>query len=190
MNLKYPLILASKSPRRQEILQKAGIAFSVQSKDTDEGFPASMPVEKVARFLAEKKAEAFLQELNEQIVLTADTTVLVDKQILNKPSDAAEAADMLQMLSGRSHRVISGACLLHGEQKISFDDTTEVFFRPLSRKEISHYIEHYQPFDKAGSYGIQEWIGLIGIEKIVGSYFTVMGLPIHKVYEQLKAFQH
>lgn len=188
MNLKYPLILASKSPRRQEILQKAGIAFSLQSKDTDEDFPASMPVENVARFLAEKKAEAFRQDLNGQIVLTADTTVLIDKQILNKPADAAEATDMLHLLSGRSHRVISGACLLHESRKISFDDTTEVFFRQLSHKEIDHYIKNYQPFDKAGSYGIQEWIGLVGIEKIVGSYFTVMGLPIHKVYKQLKSF--
>lgn len=190
MNLKYPLILASKSPRRQELLQQAGIAFTVKTKDTEEDFSASHPVTDVARYLAEKKAAAFLDDphFREHIVLTADTTVLVDQQILNKPADAREAQEMLEMLSGRSHQVISGVGLLYKQQLISFDDRTEVYFRKLRASEIAYYIEHYKPFDKAGAYGIQEWIGLVGIEKIIGSYYTVMGLPVHKVYRELEKF--
>lgn len=189
MNLKYPLILASKSPRRQELLRQAGIPFQVQTKDTEENYPVDLPPEQVARYLAEKKADAFRNELENQLVLTADTTVLIDQQILNKPASPEEAAKMLRMISGRSHKVVSGVCLLHESRKISFDDTTDVFFRQLSDKEIYFYIENYKPFDKAGSYGIQEWIGLIGVEKIIGSYFTVMGLPIHKIYHYLKDFK-
>lgn len=188
MNLKYPLILASKSPRRQELLRQTGIPFSVQTKDTDEDFSADMPVNMVARYLAEKKAEAFRYESSNQLILTADTTVLVDDLILNKPACEKEATEMLRMLSGRSHRVISGVCLLVDQEQMSFDDTTEVFFRQLTTKEIAHYIQTYQPFDKAGGYGIQEWIGLIGIEKIIGSYYTVMGLPVHRVYQALQPF--
>lgn len=188
MNLKYPLILASKSPRRQELLHQAGIPFIVQTKDTDEDFAPAMPVDKVARYLAEKKAAAFREESNSHLILTADTTVLVDDLILNKPADAAEAAAMLQRLSGRSHRVVSGVCLLASGEQISFDDTTEVFFRKLTKWETDHYIETYQPFDKAGAYGIQEWIGMVGIEKIIGSYYTVMGLPVHKVYQALQRY--
>lgn len=189
MNLKYPLILASKSPRRQELLRQAGFSFQVQSKETDESFPAAIPVQQVARYLAEKKADAFQQESLGQLVLTADTTVVVDSGILNKPANQREATEMLRMLSGRSHRVISGVSILHNNRKTSFDDHTEVWFRALLEEEIRFYIDHYQPFDKAGSYGIQEWIGLVGIEKIIGSYFTVMGLPVHKVYRHLKAFE-
>lgn len=189
MNLKYPLILASKSPRRQDLLRQAGISFSIQTKDTDEDFPADMPIDMVASFLATKKAEAFRDLSEDHIILTADTTVVVDKKVLNKPADAKEAAEMLRMLSGRSHRVISGACLLHSQHGISFDDTTEVFFRQLTNLEIDYYIQEYRPFDKAGSYGIQEWIGLIGIEKIIGSFYTVMGLPVHKVYHHLQKFR-
>lgn len=189
MNLKYPLILASKSPRRQELLRQAGFEFTVQSKNTSEDFAADMPVEQVARYLAEKKAAAFRSESSNHIILTADTTVLLDDRILNKPADAAEASDMLRMLSGRSHKVISGCCLLAGPQQISFDDTTEVYFRQLTHAEISYYIQQYQPFDKAGSYGIQEWIGLVAIGKIIGSFYTVMGLPVHKVYQELQQFQ-
>jgi septum formation protein len=188
MNLKYPLILASKSPRRQELLRLAGIPFTVQTKDTEEHFSAELPVTEVARFLAEIKAEAFRGSYTDHLILTADTTVLLDKRIMNKPADAFEAAEMLRALSGRSHKVISGVCLLHNQERISFDDSTEVFFRKLSNSEIHHYIQHYQPFDKAGAYGIQEWIGLIGIDKIIGSHYTVMGLPVHRVYEQLQQF--
>ncbi len=189
MNLRYPLILASKSPRRQELLHQAGFSFQVKTKETDESFPADMPAEEVARYLAEKKAAAFKEELRDELLLTADTTVLVDQQVLNKPASAGEAADMLKMLSGRSHKVVSGACLLHNKQMHSFTDCTEVFFRKISEEEINYYIETYQPYDKAGSYGIQEWIGLVAIEKITGSYYTVMGLPIHLVYRHLQDYQ-
>ena len=189
MNLKYPLILASKSPRRQELLQLAGFRFQVQSKETNEDFPDTIPSESVARYLSEKKAEAFLDEIKgDQILLCADTTVLVDSEILGKPENAEEAFRMIEKLSGRSHRVISGACILHRGKKQSFDDYTEVFFRPLTKQEIQYYVENYKPYDKAGAYGIQEWIGMIGIEKIIGSYYTVMGLPIHKVYHHLAPF--
>lgn len=191
MNLKYPLILASKSPRRQELLQLAGFRFLVQTKETDEDFPDTIPAESVARFLAEKKALAFVEELKEdQLLLSADTTVIVDSEILGKPANADEAIEMIEKLSGRSHKVISGACLLHRKKFISFDDTTEVFFRQLTKQEIHYYVENYKPYDKAGAYGIQEWIGMIGIEKIIGSYYTVMGLPIHKVYQHLDPYQN
>lgn len=190
MNLKYPLILASKSPRRQELLKNAGFSFSVQTKETNEEFPVEMPPAEVAGFLAEKKAAAFLDEIAEDhLLLTSDTTVIVDRTILNKPQDKAEAISMLKMLSGRSHFVNSAVCLLHNKKTISFDDTTEVFFRSLSEQEILYYVDHYQPFDKAGAYGIQEWIGMIGIEKMIGSFYTVMGLPIHKVYQQLEQYR-
>lgn len=188
MNLRYPLILASKSPRRQELLQQAGFSFQVQSRDTDESFPAAMAPEKVARYLAEKKAAAFSGTVEQELVLTADTTVLVGDQILNKPANREEARAMLQMLSGRSHQVISGACLLHQGESISFDDRTEVHFREIREEEINYYIDTYQPYDKAGAYGIQEWIGLVAIERIEGSFYTVMGLPIHQVYQQLQKF--
>lgn len=188
MNLKFPLILASKSPRRQELLKQAGFSFSVQTKDTDEDFPASLPPEQVARFLAEKKADAFKNELENEILIAADTTVLAGNQLLNKPSSPEEASQMLHLLSGRSHKVISGVCLLHQNSLCSFDDTTEVCFRKLTEKEIDFYIREYKPFDKAGAYGIQEWIGLTGIEKIRGSYYNVMGLPVHMVYNRLQEF--
>lgn len=186
MNLKYPLILASKSPRRQELLRQAGFEFSVQTKETNEEYPDDMAAVSVARYLAEKKAAAFLHEVDENtILLTSDTTVVVDEQVLGKPQNASEATDMLRMLSGRSHRVMSAASLLHQKNIISFEDSTEVFFRTLRESEISYYIENFEPYDKAGGYGIQEWIGMIGIEKIIGSYYTVMGLPIQKVYMHL-----
>jgi septum formation protein len=190
MNLPYPIILASNSPRRQELLRNAGISFSVRVKETDEQFPATMPVVEVARFLADKKAEAFRDELMDELIITADTTVVLRDEVLNKPANANEAASMLQRLSGTSHKVITGVCLLHRKQKVSFDDTTVVYFRQLEKEEIDYYIAHYKPFDKAGSYGIQEWIGMIGIEKIEGSYYNVMGLPVEKLYNYLKQLKH
>lgn len=188
MNLKFPLILASKSARRQELLRQAGFSFTVQTKETDESFPATMQAEKVARFLAEKKAAAFKEGLESELLLTADTTVIVDGHILNKPADREEAISMLRRLSGRSHQVVSGACLLHKAQLKSFDDMTEVHFREISEQEIMYYTDTYQPYDKAGAYGIQEWIGLVAVEKITGSFYTVMGLPVHEVYRHLKEY--
>ncbi|WP_017729913.1 Maf family nucleotide pyrophosphatase [Nafulsella turpanensis] len=187
MNLLYPLILGSKSPRRQELLRQAGFSFMVESMDTDESYPADLPADAVAAYLAQKKAEAFAPKPG-QLLLTADTTVIVDEYILGKPADEKEAVQMLRQLSGRSHRVVSGICLRHPEGSITADDCTEVFFRQLKEEEITFYIRHFKPFDKAGAYGIQEWIGMIGIERIHGSYYTVMGLPLHRVYKELEAF--
>jgi septum formation protein len=180
------LILASQSPRRRQLLAEMGFNFSVQVKNTDETIPAHISVENVAAHLAEKKARAFEGELTEnQVILAADTVVVCNGNILNKPADESEAADMLQMLSGNIHQVITGVSLMTRQQIITRSDVATVYFRPLAPQEISHYIQHYQPFDKAGAYGIQEWIGMIGIHKIEGSFFTVMGLPTHLVYEMI-----
>jgi septum formation protein len=183
-----PLILASTSPRRQQLMRDAGYEFTVRSKNVAEDFPAMMPVAQVPEFLAEKKAEAFRQEIENELVVAADTVVIIDRQILNKPQDEAEAFAMLRQLSGRMHEVITGVCLLSAQKKILFSDRTEVYFKSLTDDEIQFYIRQYQPFDKAGAYGAQEWMGMVGVEKIVGSYFNVMGLPVHKVYEQLTKF--
>ena len=190
MNFPFPIILASNSPRRQELLRNAGVSFTVEVKETDEQFPPDLPAEEVAQYLAEQKATAFLSDPErwqpDTLIITADTTVVLDDEVLNKPADAREAFSMLRRLSGRSHKVITGVCMLHKGQKLSFDDTTTVFFKELTDEEINHYIQQYKPYDKAGSYGIQEWIGMIGIQKIEGSYYTVVGLPIQKVYAHLK----
>ena len=192
MNFPYPIILASNSPRRQELLRNLGISFSVRVKETDEYFPADMPAEEVAQYLAEQKASAFTEELQDEVIITADTTVVLEDNVLNKPADAEEAYQMLKRLSGKVHKVITGVCLLSNHEgealKTSFSDTTSVFFSQLTDDEIYYYIHHYRPFDKAGSDGIQEWIGMIGIEKIEGSYYNVMGLPVEKLYKQLKNF--
>ncbi|MES2731838.1 MAG: Maf family nucleotide pyrophosphatase [Bacteroidota bacterium] len=190
MNLKHPLILASNSPRRQQLLREMGIPFTVQVKDTPEDFPEDMPVAEVPGYLARKKATAFANDLSNAIILTADTVVIIDGKILNKPADAAEARYMLRTLSGRMHEVITGVCVLRGEQVQVFSDSVYVYFAALSDEEIGYYITHHRPFDKAGAYGAQDWLGLVGIERIEGSYFTVMGLPTHKVYAALREFSH
>jgi septum formation protein len=188
MNLKYPLVLASNSPRRQQLLTQSGFVFSVKTKDTPEDFPSAMPAEEVPVHLAQRKAAAVLNELTNEIVLAADTVVIIDGQILNKPRDNSEAFQMLSILSGRKHEVITGVCVSSKEKTISFSDLTEVFFKKLTINEIEFYIKKYQPFDKAGAYGAQEWMGMIAIEKIIGSYFNVMGLPVHQVYNCLKSW--
>ncbi len=182
------LILASTSPRRQQLMRDAGYAFDVRSKNIPEDFPPDMPVAQVPEFLAEKKAEAFRNEILDELVISADTVVIINRQILNKPQDETEAFAMLRQLSGRMHEVITGVCLLSAQKKILFSDRTEVYFKPLTDDEILYYIDQYRPYDKAGAYGAQEWMGMVGVEKIVGSYFNVMGLPIHKVYEALQKF--
>jgi septum formation protein len=187
MNLVYPLILGSKSPRRKEILEKAGFEFSIDAKDTEESYPAELPKTEVAAFLAEKKAKAFIEDPQYQnkIVLTADTTVLIDGVLLEKPLNDQEAFDMLRKLSGRTHQVISAFAILHKGEISTFSDETLVTFSPLSDEDIHSYIKNHQPFDKAGAYGIQEGIGLTHITQLKGSYFTVMGLAIHQVYQVL-----
>lgn len=185
MNLSRPLILASSSPRRQYLMKEAGFTFTIEKPDVDEDFPASLPVDQVARYLALKKAEYFRQNIINQIIVTADTVVILNNKILNKPADKPEAISMLSALSGKTHLVMTGVCILSADKEESFDDTTEVTFKKLSAEEIEFYIDNYKPYDKAGAYGAQDFIGMIAIEKIVGSYFNVMGLPIHKVYQHL-----
>lgn len=178
-------ILASKSPRRQMLLTEAGMDFDVKIVNIVEEYPADLPIEKVALYLAQRKANQFPYLKEHELVITADTTVVIDDMILHKPKEEAEAYEMLRRLSGREHQVITGVCLKTRDKVVSFDDLTRVHFKELSDQEITYYIEKFKPYDKAGAYGIQEWIGMIGIQSIEGSYFTVMGIPLHKVYSHL-----
>lgn len=181
-----PLILASSSPRRKYLMEEAGFKFSIEKPEVDETWPPEIPVDQVAKYLAAKKAEFFRLRIHEEIVVTADTVVILFNEILNKPANRQGAIEMLSKLSGRTHLVMTGVCILSKEKEESFDDTTEVEFQSLTREEIDFYVDNYKPFDKAGAYGAQDWIGMVAIKKIVGSYFNVMGLPIHKVYSHLK----
>ncbi|GAB3326696.1 Maf-like protein [Larkinella ripae] len=189
MQLNRSLVLASNSPRRHQLLREMGCTFRVEVRPTDETFPADLPVAEVPAFLARQKADRFRADLGDQLVLCADTIVVVDTDILNKPADAAEAGRMLRRLAGRSHQVMTGVCLLSAEETVSFTDIATVFFNPLDDYEIDSYVEHYRPFDKAGAYGVQEPIGMIGIQRIEGSFYTVMGLPAHRVYQALRRYE-
>jgi septum formation protein len=183
------IILGSKSPRRKELLEGLGISFETRTKDVDESFPNDIEQNKVAKFLAEKKSSAFVNELTENdIIITSDTIVLCHGEILGKPKDEQEAFAMLSKLSGTSHQVITGVCIKSTKKTVLFSDTTKVWFKTLTSDEINYYIKNHRPFDKAGSYGIQEWIGYIGIEKIEGTYFNVMGLPVNLLYKKLQDF--
>lgn len=188
MNFNRPLILGSSSPRRHYLMKEAGFQFTVEVPDIDESFPEDMNVQLVPKFLAENKAKVFVNKINTEIVITADTVVILDNKILNKPKDRTDAITMLTELSGKTHLVITAVCLLSKEKMESFDDRTEVTFKKLSQEEIEFYIDTCKPFDKAGAYGAQDWLGMVGIEKINGSYFTVMGMPMHKVYSHLMKF--
>jgi septum formation protein len=183
--LNTQLILASNSPRRKQILEEAGISFKIRTKDVPEIYPESLDCRKVPSYLAVLKAKAF-SDLNDQTIITADTIVLLDGKILGKPSGRDDALAMLRSLSGKKHEVITGVCILNKNTQVIFSDTTDVYFKNLSEEQINYYLDHFKPYDKAGAYGIQEWIGMVGVEKISGSYFNVMGLPIHKVYTELK----
>jgi septum formation protein len=185
MNLSQPLLLASNSPRRKELLTGLGLAFEVKVKEVHEDFPAELKRAEIAEYLAGHKADQYLEDLEDQILLTADTIVCLGDQVLNKPEDYQQAYEMLRSLSGTHHEVITGVCILTRESKIVFHDTTKVYFKELGHQEIDYYITNYKPYDKAGAYGIQEWIGKIGIERIEGSYFNVVGLPVQKLYQQL-----
>lgn len=186
----YKVLLASNSPRRKELLQGIDIDFEIKVlPDIDESYPATLPVEEVAEFIADKKASSYTNNLKEdELLITADTVVILDGAIFGKPNNKEEANAMLTALSGKAHRVISGVCLATLEKQISFSVTSEVLFSELSSEEIEYYIDRYSPFDKAGSYGIQEWIGYIGVEHLSGSYFNIMGLPIQRLYRELKNF--
>lgn len=183
--LSAPLILASNSPRRKQILSELGFEFSTIVKEINEDFPSEILPTNVPEFLAHKKAQAYEKESETHIVLTSDTVVIIDNQILGKPYSHHEATQMLKKLSGNKHTVITGVCLAHKNEYITFSDAVDVYFSPLTDSEIDYYINKSKPFDKAGAYGIQEWIGMAGIEKIVGSFYTVMGLPAHLVYKHL-----
>ncbi len=186
---KQQLILASKSPRRQQLLKDLGWEFTILTKDVDESFPTHLKRQEVALFLCEHKAKAFQEHLHDNtLVITADTIVCLDDLIINKPEDAKDAHRMLRLLSGRQHDVYTGVCISSRDKQVSFFVKSSVFFKELSDEEIDYYITVYKPFDKAGAYGIQEWIGFIGIEKIEGSYFNVMGLPVKEVYESVLNF--
>lgn len=166
-------------------MKEAGFTFRIEKPDVEEDFPSDLPIDQVAKYLACKKAEYFRPSIHEEVVVTADTVVILNNQILNKPADKTEAVRMLQSLSGKAHTVMTGVCILSKEWETSFDESTLVKFKELSLQEIEFYIDNYKPYDKAGAYGAQDWFGMVAIEKIEGSYFNVMGLPIHRVYQIL-----
>jgi len=185
---KYDVVLGSNSPRRRELLNDMGVKFRVEAiKGIDEAYPASLPVEEIPVYLARVKAEGHTLQAHE-LLITADTVVVLDETVLGKPVGEADAHRMLRALSGRPHRVISGVCVTTWERSESFSDTSIVHFTELTDEEIDYYIEHYRPLDKAGAYGIQEWIGNIGISGINGDFYNVMGLPTRKLYQVLKTF--
>ncbi|MFA6402194.1 MAG: Maf-like protein [Salinivirgaceae bacterium] len=185
----HDIILASQSPRRQHLLKELGINFTVRIKEVPELYPDHLKEEAIAVYLAKLKAEAFLSELNErELLITADTIVWVNEQVLGKPTDYKDAFRMLKLLSGTMHTVYTGVCLITKQKEKTFWASTQVYFRQLGDHEIEYYLNSHQPYDKAGAYGIQEWIGYVGVERINGSYFNVMGLPIQKLYDELKKF--
>ena len=190
LQLQQKIILASGSPRRQQLLSDLGIPFTVLViKDINESYPTSLPAQEVAAYLSEKKAAIYQPQLKENhIVITADTVVISNGQVLGKPQDREEAKTMLLALSGKEHQVITGVTLTSKEKTQTFSALTDVTFSPLDDDEINYYIDNYEPFDKAGAYGIQEWIGYVGVESIRGSYFNVMGLPVHQLYQALKNY--
>lgn len=188
------IVLASQSPRRKQLLEWAEVPFQVICQFTDESFPAGMAVEEVPVHIARQKAlitrdhiqEAYHGRFANEPVLAADTIVVLDQEVINKPCDLEEAVEMLTQLSGRSHRVITGVVILTGEQEVSFADITEVEFHPLNEAQIRYYVEKYSPLDKAGAYAIQEWIGVVGIKSIKGDFYNVMGLPVSRVIQSLQ----
>lgn len=183
-------VLGSQSPRRKELLAGIGIEFEVRTKDTEEIYPASLPAEEVPEFLSNLKAAALLPDLQEhEAVICADTVVILDGKILGKPVDYEDARQMLSKLSGKKHTVITGVFIGSKTRSTSFSERTEVEFEHLSEDEIRYYIEKYLPFDKAGSYGVQEWIGYVAVKRMEGTYTNVMGLPTNRLYKEIREFQ-
>lgn len=183
------LILASKSPRRKQLLEMAGIPFEIKTKEVEESYPADLPAKKVAPYLAQKKARAcqsFIQ--NDEIILAADSVVILGETIYGKPKDRTDALHILGALSGKMHLVITGICLLSKDKELTTAAVSKVYFETLSETEIEYYVDKYQPYDKAGAYAIQEWIGLCKISKIEGTYSNIMGLPMELVYKELLSF--
>lgn len=188
--MNYKLVLASNSPRRRELLAGLGLDFQVRVlPNIDESYPATLKATETAEYIANKKAAAYRRLMaDDELIITADTVVIVGDEVLGKPADDQEARLMLQKLSGRSHQVITGVCLTTISRQTSFSVTTDVTFKPLADDEINYYIKKCQPFDKAGAYGIQEWIGYIGCTGLRGSYYNVMGLPVQRIYTELQQF--
>ncbi len=180
------IILGSASPRRKELLAQMGFAFEIIIKTIDEDFPAELSPYHVAEHIAVNKAKAFGIEYTDNVVITADTVVIIQNQILGKPADRAEAIAMIGQLSGSRHEVVTGVCIKQSEDLIHFSDVSEVYFNELTAIEIEYYVDNFKPFDKAGAYGVQDWIGAVAIKKIEGSYTNIMGLPTQKLYEFLK----
>lgn len=187
---KYKVIIGSASPRRHQLLKGINIPFSIRIIDNiDEKYPDTLPTSEIPEYLANLKASVYLKTLaDNELLITADTMVLLGNQILGKPKDEKEAKEMLQKLSGHTNQVVTGVSITTKKKQISFSSTTDVTFVSLSEEDIDFYIKTYQPMDKAGSYGVQEWIGYIGVSTINGSYFNVMGLPIQQLYHQLSKF--
>lgn len=183
---KMKILLASKSPRRKELLESLGYTFDVISIDCDESFPSDLPVDEIAGYLSEKKSNAFRILQDDEVLITADTIVALENEILGKPKDADDATEMLRKLSGKTHQVYTGITIKTSENQITETDVADVSFSELSDSEIEYYIKNFKPFDKAGSYGIQEWLGMSKITEIKGSFYTIMGLPTHLIYEILK----
>lgn len=194
----HPIILASQSPRRKQLLEWAEVPFQIISQYTDESFPESMPVEDVPVYVARQKAlatrahiqDAYHGSFAAQPVLAADTVVVLENEVINKPSDLNEAINMLKKLSGKTHRVITGVVIMADGKEESFADITEVEFHELNEEQIKFYVEKYTPLDKAGAYAIQEWIGVVGIKSIKGDFYNVMGLPVSRVLQALQRLGH
>lgn len=186
----YKIILASNSPRRKELLAGLDIDFEVRVQSgIDESYPAELSVADVPQYIATRKAEANKVSLHDkELLLTADTVVVVDDMVLGKPTDGADARRMLRLVSGRTHQVITGVCIMTRQKQRAFSVSTDVTFRELTDEEIDYYVKTYSPMDKAGAYGIQEWIGYVGVTSLRGSYFNVMGLPVQRIYSELLSF--
>lgn len=189
--MKYKIILASNSPRRRELLAGLDIPFQVKVlPGVSESYPEDLPVDQIPEYIAQKKAAAYQGMIGEdELVLTADTVVILKNEVLGKPKGLREASEMLHRLSGKTHRVVTGVCLTTQTEQRHFSVTTEVTFRELTDIEISYYVDRYKPLDKAGAYGVQEWIGYIGVTGLKGSYYNVMGLPVQRIYQELKEMQ-
>ena len=190
MNLPYKIILASNSPRRKELLAGLDLQFEVRVlQDIDESYPHDLPTLKIAEFISKKKADAYVETMaGDELVITADTVVILGDEVMGKPHDEVDAKRMLGELSSQTHQVATGVTLSTRERQMSFSVVTDVTFKQLSADEIDYYVRTYHPMDKAGAYGIQEWIGYIGVTALKGSYFNVMGLPVQRIYEALKTF--
>ena len=183
----YNVVLASNSPRRRELLADLGIGFEVRTiKGIDESYPHDLPVLEIAEYISRKKAHAYRAEMApNELIITADTVVILDDEVLGKPKDNTDACRMLSELSGKTHKVVTGVTIVTTNATRSFSTVTDVEFAPLSDQDIHYYVEKYQPLDKAGAYGIQEWIGCMGVRHINGSFYNVMGLPLHRLYNEL-----